>query len=186
MNAVQNLHEFPKRSSNSNETSIPPEARASIAAQFERLVVEYGDSQIATKRQYEMKMLEWAEAFGAVPAGILRQAVTKCISQGEHWPRISHVQRAVADLMPAPERRNVWRAEEQAPEPFCRDGRTEAEEIAHRAAQCRRWRAQAAVLWQSEPEEKAPPKPASQEGLTPEFIAHAKKRGIYRGTGVDG
>lgn len=67
---------------------------------------------------------------------------------------------------------------------FCRDGRTEAEEIAHRAAVVlnakRRYGFGVRYSVPDEPAE-APPKPVSQGGLTPEFIALAKRQGIYSG-----
>jgi hypothetical protein len=68
-------------------------------------------------------------------------------------------------------------------EPFCQDGRTEAEEIAHRAAIVlnakRKYGWAERYSAPDKPSEDAP-KPASQDGLSPAFIELTKRQGIYR------
>ena len=67
--------------------------------------------------------------------------------------------------------------------PFCQDGRTEAEEIAHRAAVClsarKKYGFGARYSAPDEPDDGAP-KPASQDGLSPALIELTKRQGIYR------
>lgn len=70
-------------------------------------------------------------------------------------------------------------------EKFCQAGRTEAEEIAHRAAVVLNARKQYGFgVRYSAPDEpsEGAPKPASQDGLTPAMIELTKRQGIYRPT----
>lgn len=69
-------------------------------------------------------------------------------------------------------------------EAFCQEGRTEAEEIAHRASIIlnakRRYGYADRYSAPDEPAEEAP-KPASQGGLSPALIELSKRQGIYCG-----
>lgn len=66
---------------------------------------------------------------------------------------------------------------------FCQDGRTEAEEIAHRVAVClaarKKYNFGARYSAPDEPAEDEP-KPASQDGLSQALIELTKRQGIYR------
>ena len=69
----------------------------------------------------------------------------------------------------------------EPPREFVRDGRTVAEEIAHRAAFCLQMRKQYPAAFSGNyvaPERE--PRPASDGGLTPALIELTKRQGIYR------
>lgn len=70
-----------------------------------------------------------------------------------------------------------------ADEPFCQEGRNEAQELAHRAAVIlnakKRYGWAERYSAPDKPSEDAP-KPASQGGLTPALIELTKRQGIYR------
>lgn len=154
-----------------------------IARQFARLLVVYGASRAPGNAEQVILIREWLLALGWYSAQRLEGAINEWVKVGKFWPTPAEILEILhADAPPAqrPQIVDTSRTE------FCRDGRTEAEEIAHRAAQCRRWRAQAAAQFPPAPVEEQPqPKPASQDGLTPEFIAHAKARGYYRGEAAE-
>lgn len=79
---------------------------------------------------------EWQATLGAYPADRLNRALSEHIRQSTWWPTVADLVEILRSETPPPGLK-LHRPKDQ---PFCRDGRTEAEEISHRAAQCRKWR----------------------------------------------
>lgn len=79
---------------------------------------------------------EWQATLGAYPAHRLNAALSEHIRRSTWWPTVADLVEILRAETPPPGLK-LHRPKDQ---PFCRDGRTEAQEIAHRAAQCRKWR----------------------------------------------
>jgi len=99
-----------------------------------------------------MMLAEWREAFGAHNPNHLHTAVSQAMQACKFWPSIAEImeplrsirREAVATLETI-SGSGRWVAD-GSKQDFCRDGRTEAEEIAHRKAMCAKWRDDAAAL----------------------------------------
>lgn len=118
---------------------------------------------------------EWHDALRFYDPAIIEVAWKKVRGTSKYWPTIAEFMDFIRAEMPLPDRHRPIEPDE----PICREGRTLIEETAHRAAQCLRWRAQYPSVFKPEVAPSRPPKPPSQGDLSPEFIAHAKRQGIY-------
>ena len=130
-----------------------------------RCLANYGE-----RRGVDMRMLtaEWHATLGTYPADRLNTALSEHIRRSTWWPTIANLVDIMREDAPAPGLPR-YRAK---PEAFARDGRTEAEEIAHRAAQALKWK-QDFGFGQSEPDPldfKAKPKEASQDPTVSEAL----------------
>jgi hypothetical protein len=83
---------------------------------------------------------EWHASLGAYPAERLNAALTEHIRRSTYWPTVANLVDIMREQMPPPGLPRHLQLEQD----FCRDGRTEAEEMAHRAAQVLRWKAPSA------------------------------------------
>lgn len=86
-----------------------------------------------------LMVAEWHATLGAYPADWLHNALSEHIRRSTWWPTIANLVDILREAAPAPGLPR-HRAE---PNTFAREGRTEAEEIAYRAAQSLRWKQQA-------------------------------------------
>jgi len=82
---------------------------------------------------------EWHGTLRAYPADRLHNALSEHIRKSRFWPTVADLTDILREAAPAPGLPR-HRAE---PDVFARDGRTEAEEIAYRAAQSLKWKQQA-------------------------------------------
>ncbi len=98
-----------------------------------RLAVVYGDAKIVDAKQRRLLAFEWAEAFAFIAPARVHAAIGRLLLVMKFWPTIAEVMAEVKADAPAPPLLPTHRAE--PPEEFARHGRTEAEEIAYRAAQ---------------------------------------------------
>jgi hypothetical protein len=128
------------------ETLTQTSGAADFLRQFARLAANYGDSRIATPEQRGLLLREWQEAFGTHAPEHLHEAVSKAMKTSKFWPTLAEVNEPLTALrkeaiaaVDSATGRNRYSA---AREGFCREGRTEAEEIAYRTAQVMRWKAQ--------------------------------------------
>tara|TARA_R110000868_G_scaffold151986_2_gene376569 strand:+ start:256 stop:606 length:351 start_codon:yes stop_codon:yes gene_type:complete len=83
-----------------------------------------------------LQAAEWHATLGAYPADRLNRALSEHIRRSTWWPTVANLVDVLRDETPPPGLK-LHRPDDA---PFCREGRTQAEEIAHRAAQCRKWR----------------------------------------------
>lgn len=149
-----------------------------------RLAVVYGDAKIIDTKQRRLLAFEWAEAFAYFEPERVHNAIGKVLVSLKFWPTIAEVMDALKantpPLPPAP----PHRAEKVE---FCREGRTEAEEIAYRAAQVLAMRRSSG--FGSAPditavgEVKHVPKEAVPDDgfVSPALEQIARKRGYWRG-----
>jgi hypothetical protein len=115
-------------------SSLPIRAStADIAKLIARCLSNYGERKGVDMR---LQAAEWHATLGAYPADRLNNALSEHIRRSTWWPTVANLVDILREDAPPPGLK-LHRPKEQ---PFCRDGRTEAEEIAHRAEQCRRWR----------------------------------------------
>lgn len=119
---------------------------ADFLRQFARLAANYGDSRIATAEQRGLLLREWQEAFGHHAPDHLHEAVSLAMKASKFWPtlaevneQLTHIRREAIAAVDAATGRTNWKSTKEG---FCREGRTEAEEIAYRAAQILKWKAQ--------------------------------------------
>lgn len=136
--------------------------------QFARLAASYGDSRIATPEQRGLLLREWQEAFGHHAPEHLHQAVSMALKDCKFWPTIAeinehvtHIRREAIAAVDVATGRTRYQAKTQG---FACEGRTDAEEIAHRAGQILRWKQEYGFTRMVESEQPATqPRPASQE-----------------------
>ncbi len=117
--------------------SVPVRSSTDDAAKLiARCLANYGE-----RRGVDMRLMvaEWHATLGAYPADRLHNALSEHIRRSTWWPTIANLVDILREAAPAPGLPR-HRAE---PNVFARDGRTEAEEIAYRAAQSLRWKQQA-------------------------------------------
>lgn len=149
---------------NHNSNSLPTlsvpirSSTDDVAKLVARCLANYGE-----RRGVDMRLMvaEWHGTLGAYPADRLNHALSEHIRRSTWWPTIANLVDILREDAPAPGlKRHV-----AEPHTFAREGRTEAEEIAHRAALALKWK-QDFGFGQSEPDPldfKAKPKEASQE-----------------------
>ena len=160
---------------------------ADVARCFVRLAAAYGDDRrLVDPHQAALLEREWLEQLGHLEPHTVNVALGKVIRECKFWPSIAEVAAACEPYDTRTTEEKFGQRHSYRPEPrpdFCREGRTEAEEIAHRTAQILHMRKAytPAFDYAPPPDDALKAKPASQDGLTPEFIAIAKKQGIYRG-----
>ena len=175
---------LPATSQNSNRFREPDAHRC-----FARLAVAHGDGRVADPAQRTLLAREWVEALGHHEPWVVNAALGRVIRECRFWPSIAEMVEACKplDTRTAEERFGARHPthSKSAPHPqFARDGRTEAEEVAHRTAQVLAMRRQPGLGAAPDPLIEVLSneiRPASQAGLTPEFIKLAKRQGIYRG-----
>lgn len=114
--------------------------------QFARLATNYGDSRIATAEQRGLLLREWQEAFGHHAPEHLHEAVSTVMKACKFWPtlaevneQLTHIRREAIAAVDAATGRTSFVADAGG---FCSGGRTQVEEIAHRAAQVAKWKTQ--------------------------------------------
>lgn len=157
-----------------------------LAAEMTRLEAVFGAPKGRTSDLARVMANEWLNALGQFGRRSVHMAVTRLISTAKWWPSISEVfelceqhedgWRDALGLKPDPKP-----AHRLEPYQFARNGRTEAEEIAHRAAQVLSWK-RAANFGAADEEANEPPKPASQDmWISDQLKALAAKRGYWRG-----
>lgn len=144
--------------------------------QIARLAAAFGDSRIATPEQRGLLLREWAEAFTGQSPEHLHRAVSEAIKTSKFWPTIAEIHGHVASqrretvaAIDTLTGRGRYRGEANE---FAREGRTEAEEQAHRAEQLKRWKQQAGfdrLLAEDGPAREV--RPASQAGASEALLA---------------
>lgn len=164
----------PTRSENSREWLLKQTevlraltSASDVLKQFARLAANYGDSRISTPEQRTLLLREWLEAFGNHSPTHLHEAVSAAMKACKFWPtiaevttEISAIRREAVSVIGIVTGTGRWKADNA---PFARDGRTEAEEIAHRAAQSLKWKQELGFGKQTADEDVRERNPASQE-----------------------
>jgi hypothetical protein len=121
--------------SNNSLTSCGPtrSTATDIAKLLARCLSNYGE-----RKGGDMRLLaaEWHTTLGAYPADRLHAALSDHIRRSTWWPTVANLVEILRDATPPP-----GLPRHQALDvSFERDGRTQVEEAAHRAEQCRKWR----------------------------------------------
>jgi len=168
-----------------------------LAAQMARLNANFGNPKDRTADQVRIMASEWFEALGGFGTITVQQAFDKIIrtwvpSFGRTWPSLAEVNALCTDdhqgwldaLQLKPDNRT--KPHQRDDEPFCREGRTEAEEIAYRAAQLKKIKASLPFTPAFDYEvtdtiEPAKPALADDGYVSPALEAIARKRGYWRG-----
>jgi len=125
------------RNHNSNNlptSSVPVRSSTDDAAKLiARCLANYGE-----RRGVDMRLMvaEWHATLGAYPADRLHAALSEHIRRSTWWPTIANLVDILREDAPPP----GLPLHREEPEAFARDGRTQAEEIAYRAEQCRKWK----------------------------------------------
>jgi len=111
--------------------------------QIARLVLQFGDSKVRTDEQRRMMLAEWTEAFAAHSPTHLHTAVSQAIQTCKFWPSIAEImeplrgiRREAVSTLDVIAGTGRWKENYQ----FEREGRSKAEEVIHRAAQCLKWK----------------------------------------------
>lgn len=133
---------LPKLTETLNQTC----AAGDFLRQFARLAANYGDSRIATPEQRGLLLREWQEAFAHHAPEHLHEAVSAVMKACKFWPtlaemndQLAHIRREAIAAVDAATGRTSFKADAGG---FCQAGRTQVEEIAHRAAQVAKWKTQ--------------------------------------------
>lgn len=138
-------------------TGLPElSSTADISRLIARCLANYGERKGADMR---LLAAEWHASLGAYKPDRLNAALTEHMRKSQFWPTIANFIEHLQQDTPPPGLPR-YRDEEQG---FCREGRTKVEEIAHRAAQCLKWRAEYGfnrMVGDGQPASKA--QPASQ------------------------
>lgn len=121
-----------------------------LAKQMARLNAEYGPLKDLTADQVRVKAAEWLHALDSFGWRTLDRAVNQWLRVGKWWPKLSEIYELCKSdddswrdaLGLLEDQRPAYKAESEV---FARDGRTEAEEIAHRIAQTQKWKADAGL-----------------------------------------
>lgn len=187
----------PTRSENSREWLLKQTealrgltAASDVLKQFARLAANYGDNRISTPEQRTLLLREWLEAFGNHSPTHLHEAVSAAMKACKFWPtiaevtvEISAIRREAVSVIGIVTGTGRWKAEDA---PFAKQGRTEAEEIAYRAAQSLKWKRDYG-FGQPEPDVKAALKGASQETGVSHWLTNscAARRASKRATCTD-
>lgn len=110
-----------------------------IARLLARCVANYGE-----RRNVDLRLVtaEWHEAFRHRHPAILNAALTEHIRRSTFWPTVADLEAILAEGHKPTRTRWV----DDGKRDFRREGRTEAEEIAHRKAMCAKWREDAIAL----------------------------------------
>ena len=124
---------------NRNSNNLPTSraavrsSTADVAKLLARCLSNYGERRGVDMR---LQAAEWHATLGAYPADRLNAALSEHIRRSTWWPTVADLVEILRSQTPPP---GLPRHRDNAPT-FARDGRTEAEEIAFRAEQCRKWR----------------------------------------------
>lgn len=115
-------------------SSLPIRASTSdVAKLIARCLSNYGERKGGDMR---LQAAEWHATLGAYPADRLHAALSDHIRRSTWWPTVANLVEILRDATPPPGLPRYRTLDV----PFERDGRTQAEEATHRAAQCRKWR----------------------------------------------
>lgn len=132
---------LPSLPNSSNLPASPVPTRCStsdVAKLIARCLANYGERKGADMR---LVTAEWHASLFCYPADRLSAALSEHIRRSTFWPTVANLLDILREQAPAFGRSIAT----FGPYEFARDGRTEAEEIIHRAAQCRKWREDARV-----------------------------------------
>lgn len=150
-----------------------------IAKIMDRLSANYGPPRDRTPEQVRLMVAEWFRALSALRLNSISHAVDRHLRTSKWWPTLAEIHEAAkahqagwVDALGIGVKPS-YRAGEYR---FARDGRTEAEEIAHRAAMTKRWRADAAAgqpEYTDPIEAKPEPKAASQSNSVSYALYHS-------------
>ena len=158
-----------------------------VLKQFARLAANYGDSRISTPEQRTLLLREWLEAFGNHSPTHLHEAVSAAMKACKFWPtiaevtaEISEIRREAVSVIGIVTGTGRWKADNV---PFAKQGRTEAEEIAHRAAQSLKWKQDYGFGKQTADEDVREQKPASLD--TSVSYALLNSCAVRRSKGLD-
>lgn len=162
---------------------------ADVQRAFARLAVAFGDQRIEDAATRALLVREWSAALSGIEAGVLESVIGKVIRNQKFWPTISEVLEAAKayDYRTTEEKFGPRHTPPIPRKNFCREGRTEVEEMAFRAAELLRMKTEQSLAFTPALdafEENAGPlqKPASQaQWISPELEAIARKRGYWRG-----
>lgn len=119
---------------------LPEACTASdISKLVARCLANYGE-----KRGVDMRLLvaEWHQALKGFDPARLHTALSEHIRSSPYWPTIAEVVATLQQAAPKPELPGLPAWKPDAPDRFERNGRTVAEEIAHRQAQVAAWKAE--------------------------------------------
>lgn len=158
----------------------PQLSEPDLARIFARLAVVYGDTRITNAAVEKLLMREWIAAIGWYAPARIHDAVSAWIKTGKFWPTPAEILEIIRADNPLPPRHPP--SPPSAAEAYCREGRTVEQERAHREAFMAEMRKQYPMLFVRKDEPERESRPPSQDGLSPEFIAHAKRQGLYSGS----
>ena len=159
-----------------------------LAIELTRLTACFGPPKDRTEKQQRQMAGEWFRALRYFGGLAVERAIDKLLTTSKWFPTLAEVHAlCAADTDGWKDALGVPRYEpphqDWKPEPFVREGRTEAEEIAHRdavIAQARSILPYVPALNYEPPAD--PPKPASRaEWVSEELKATAKKNGYWKG-----
>ena len=120
----------------SSSTGLPQRSSTTdVAKLVARCLANYGERKGADMR---LLAAEWQASLGVYPAERLNAALSEHIRRSTFWPTIADLVEIMRQQTPPP----GLPSHRQVEQGFCREGRTEAEEIAYRTAQVMRWKAQ--------------------------------------------
>ena len=159
-------------------------SKTETASLLARIVSAYGERKGAVMA---FMVEEWHEALRFCEPAAVRDAWRTHRARSEFWPTPAELLRHIREAAPIPERRYTATAADLTKRGFCRNGRTEAEEIAYRAAVVLAAKREAEAIRAKhgpDPAEEAKPKPrpASQSTwISDQLRALAVKRGYWRG-----
>ena len=136
-NEIAANHSLSRLPTSPGRASPQPSSTTDMAKLIARCLANYGERKGADMR---LLAAEWQNSLGAYPADRLNAALSEHIRQSAFWPTIADLIEILRKQMPPPGLpRHLHRQLEQS---FCREGRTQDEEIAHRTAQVLRWKAE--------------------------------------------
>lgn len=143
-----------------------------ISRLIARCLANYGERKGADMR---LLAAEWHASLRTYRPDRLNAALGEHIRKSQFWPTIANFIEHVQQDTPQPGLPH-FRDEGKT---FCREGRTEAEEMAHRAAQVLRWKQQAGfdrLLVDDGPAREV--RPASQAGASEALLQSRSVRAI--------
>lgn len=134
-----------------------------------------------------MLLREWVEAFRYHAPSHLHGAVSAAIRSSKFWPTIAEISAEITKLrreaVEAIQHLEAGKRESKPEEPFAKAGRTEAEEIIHRAAQLLKWKQdyKPKVEFVDELNPPLVAKAASQEMAVSDDLLNSRAAKIARG-----
>lgn len=138
-------------------------SRTDIAKLISRCLANYGERKGVDMR---FVTVEWHETLGAYSFDRLNAALSEHIRKSTWWPTIADFVAILREEAPG------MRLHSDDRNQFCRDGRTEGEEIAFRSAQVLRWKQQ----WRAQAPEFTDPidvRPVQKQASQEHSVGHA-------------